>query len=494
MLVAGVSRLAVVLSLLPWFVGCGVTIKEKEPEKVIPEFVGNDAFAEQYFLEDNACHQGNGIGTVGETPVHIWQGNATESVGFMFKDVSSVNSLENPIIGRTYYGFHQKRLCEQTDAKLQCQEKATIVTVQQSLKICRPNGPYDRFSVEGVALSSLANIVTAYDYYRSLPNKSPNMEKASLLVLPTIEKVINTRNASGDMVLQRRLSTDNLAYAPSFGGEPAFVIFPKGKKAEQAGLWPDLNLWEIPWALAHEFGHHVFRTHTNVTEISNSKTMATNFSGDFYQISDLDGHLHGGSDQHLDDHLDGQKLLAERTVGNTEVWGVVNEGFADLFAYYVQDAKSGAIENIDCFESNREVAKSDFSNGKRKILSQEVLELFYASEKNEQAGCSKINFQDVHFIGAIVAFGIDQIFSQEVGGTTGKENAKAKGRLLLEWANSMGELVKKTEDLRIEDLLATALRVVAPDGQLGLDQCESIREVFPGYAGPWLAGDFHCQQ
>jgi len=458
---------------------CGVSIKgtNEVPAAPIQQMRTDTSFADEYQVEDLACQSASEAQTIGPQSINLWNGVSTQPVQFTFQDTTSTTSLTSPAVAASYFNFYQRTNCGAVGDAASC-DKGTVIDQPSALRICHSSGSYPRVSVEGVALSSLANISVAFNYYQKIPNRRPDLASAALLVLPSLEKTYE-----GDT--KRSVATDNLAYAPDFGGQPAFVVFPKGARTAAEGLWQGLNLWEVPWGLAHEFGHHVFRTHTGISTVGDEKV-------------GLDGVLpiHSFPTREEAANL----ALTGRTVTDADVWGSINEGYADLYAYYVYGAQPGLTKNVDCFDGNREVSQGTFANGEAKALTADIIATFYSPSALVPGSCKDgPNFQDIHAIGAIVAHGIDQLLSATLGAAQGPDAAFKKVQLLLAFAERLGATEGKAQaantpltfDLLIKDALLTA----APDGKLKSAACAAVRGAFPQYADGWFAsgGAFTCQ-
>jgi hypothetical protein len=454
---------------------CGEAPKTKRDSATVLPFNSDTAFADRYFVADEACQSQAGGANIGRPPVFRWDGSAVKQAAFPHDQLSSAGSLKGAGISATTYNLRQRTSCWQDDDGVDCSGGSRPVTPPQSLKVCTADRFFERTSVEGIGLSSLASLSLARRYYETIQGRDAGIRDAQLVVLPTIETVVTTRGSAAQRE-KREVITDNLAYAPSFGGEPAFVVFPKGKKAQERGLWKNLNLWEMGWGLAHEYGHHVFRTHARL---------------------DDDGLLRLLPIHSFDVSAEELPVTVERNAAQasaSDVLGAVNEGFADLFAFYVQGGKAGALSGIDCFAKSRDVASGQFFNGEAKQLSADVLAQFNKEVAVAPAPCTTPAYDDIHIIGAIVAHGVDRLFA----GSPAADVAERKAALLLRWAAAIGSLVQDgvSNASSLRSLIEQAVELAATDGaQLTAAQCEAIREVFPVYAPSWLdAADaaFRC--
>jgi hypothetical protein len=194
----------------------------------------------------------------------------------------------------------------------------------------------------------------------------------------------------------------------------------------------------------------------------------------------------------------GLSLAEVRQVTAADHWDSINEGFADLFAHYRGGSQVSELANLDCFASDRDVEQSKFATGESKALSAEVLSEYLSSSFASGTTCLVASFQDIHTIGAVVAHGVDALFST-VTGSTGAKASAAKGALLLQWAESLGKLAAAREasqsvsSIKLEDLVEPVLLLVAPKKIFSAAQCDVIKTVFPVYAAKWFeAASYKC--
>ncbi len=450
------------MKLLPLFLaasaiasGCGVRIQEEKKVEVIDQLPNDAALADRYFVQDLDCQAKGGLADVGSQSIFQWQEGASRSTKFAFDGTSATDTLKSSAVSATFYDFRQVKTCVDGDLET-CDGESKTIGTERALRICTQAKAYDRVSVEGVALSSLASINQAEAFYRGIEGQQTSILAAYLLVLPSIEKQVKDRSGA---VVKREISSDNLAYVSEFGGSPVFVVYPKSREAVRQGLWKGLNLWEIPWVLAHEYGHHVFRTHTGVVSFTrNAKNLGL--------------------------------ALVDRDVGDEDVWDAANEGYADLFAYYALGGKTGQTDGLDCFEKNRDVGSPVFADGRVKALDREVLGLYFSETKGPpRATCNEPNLQDEHAIGAIIAHGIARLF-----GASGEGDVSSQSAYLLAWSRRLGDLQRADRDasLDFDAVIEEALLTVAPNKDLNAAQCAVVKAVFPAYAEDRLADAFKC--
>lgn len=459
--------------LLPVLVVCSLTACEKadlneKKKDDIQQWSGDDAFADQYFVDDLSCQTGTGAESVGSSSVHYYQFGESGEKPFDFSTFGSSSGLSGPGFTGTYYDFAQVDECTRDGDDSSCGDPK-VTSEAKKLKICRSNDSYPRLSVEGIALTSLANLSQASEYYKKVPGRSPTILSANVIILPKVEHVF----PSGSLI-----DTDNLAYTPKFGPAPAFIIYPKSARAVKAGRWTDVNLWEAPWGLAHEFGHHVFRTHTGVT-------------GSPSGIAHEEGL--GKIVLEKRQKTQGFGLAGTRSVTAADQWSAVNEGYADLYAFYAFGARPGLAKGLDCFEQNREVTADSFTMGIKKRLDSEVMATYLSTEDDGGSTCDAPSLQDAHTIGAIVAHGVDALFSAKAGAAEGEEAALKKAEMLLQWANAMGVTAASGEAITVDRLVRDALKVASDDGVLSQAACDTVRANFPAFADAWLTSTFTCK-
>lgn len=440
--------------------------------------------AEEYFVEDQDCQNSVGLGEIGSQDVHRFGGGSTYPKQHAFNGFNASSSLAGPGFSASVYNFHQQTKCERTKDGESCEQGVKIVGAAKKLKICRTSGTYARASIEGIALTSVSILDEANRFYRTVPNARSNLRDATVIVLPIVEKQIAEVESDGASTTYRSVTTDNLAYTSNFDGAPAFVIYPKSRNAVSKGRWVNLNLWELPWGMAHEFGHHVFRSHSGIEKLPGTTTSLHGLELAMpihsFDIDDDSGRGVGLS-------------LVSRTVGPEQIFSAVNESFADLYAYYALGKPTNMTEGVDCFEKNREITSAYYLNGTPKVLSSTVLELFLSSDKVSSNSCEGENFQDAHSVGAIIAHGMMRIFAEraKVSGASAKEQA---GWLLI-WAESVGTAIRTDgrSAVTLDRLIGLGIEAASESGGvLTSGQCTIVREIFPAFSAKWIGSKFAC--
>jgi hypothetical protein len=444
------------ISLCLLVTSCGVVT---EPDKgVKPESGDANGFATSYQLADPNCQSSTNQPQINQSKIYTWERGNLETNPSSIQGLSTDGSLSSEIIAGTWYGFHQKTTCVKEDGATKCDASADFGSSAKNLKICREDGNYSRESIEGVALTALAHLEAAHQFYKNIDNHEP-LDRVRLLILPKVEKE-TTQVETGEV--RRKFVTDNLTYG-YFNGANVFTVYPKSVSAVNQGLWKNLNLWEVPWVLAHEFGHHVFNHHT--------------------------GSLGSFENNHDHDHsLDSTPLFSSRPewgqgfslreVQSSELWSAINEGFADLFAHYASEEASHSLESVQCLVKNRDVGSDAFVGGRLKRLDDEVLAKFYSDSHTPKSNCEEADFHEIHTIGAIMARGIDQVFSAALGGGASRD----KAALLLKWSESINHL-RYSEEAELKSFVKQALSILP---QMNGATCSATKKYFPAYQAELL--------
>jgi hypothetical protein len=126
--------------------------------------------------------------------------------------------------------------------------------------------------------------------------------------------------------------------------------------------------------------------------------------------------------------------------------GSLNEGFADLWAYYTMK-QPGAMWDFSCFAKNRNVASPLFYNGLSKSWDDTLWNnIFKASESldSESASddpvedCSEPSFADVHIIGAAMAHGADAVFTAAAASSAADlDSSLLKAEMAVSWLKAI---------------------------------------------------------
>ena len=473
---------------------------------------GTDAIG----FEDASCQsQTSGTNAVVEANLFEWHQGQIQEILSPMTAVTSAPVLGSRHITKTTYGLRERANCELIGSQITCPDDFQVLEQAKPLKICRDRANFPRTSYETVALAGLHTLNTAYEFHNALPSHMVNLPSTELVVLPRVERSFSVRNANGSNETRISLITDNLAYSPAYQSGPAFLIYPKSQKAEDNGLWKNLFLWEVPWAMSHEFGHHVLRSYAlggnnNLALSGDNLFEATPPLFDWSRIG-FRASGSGALPSPLMSMANGFGIIftnpaqpAARSVGPALYWGAINEGFADLYARYTRNSEDGQLKGVDCFAGSRDVELPAFGDGTAKVYDERVQGIFLSTQNLDGSeSCSAPDFQGIHSIGAIAAHGIDAVFESTAADVATKrafrstsERSLFKGDMLLRWAKKMGNQIRSngrvTLGLFVRDAMVVAAETRAtfgfPAGELGAGQCQAMRAVLPALV-PEIVGN-----
>lgn len=443
----------------------------------------------RYQLEDSLCQQS-------ETPVsfdryesYTWDGDTTFKYVTKSEAFITNRGFESKSISKAMHGFKSYVECTLENNTSKCQEQTkSVISNLKELRICRENGRYKRDSVEGVSLTSTHHIDQTWEYYQSLTNYDQNMERSTLVVLPRYEERY-TLESDGKQTKINHTMTDNLAFNfryqddPKHPVGPAFIVFPTSDSAFPSNnLTP--HLWESPWAMSHEFGHHILFQHSGIGR------MGANRSALHKLLSEHQHVLHTKPLEQRKESSQGLNLTNDREVGLTDHWGAINEAYADVYAFYSIGAPTKTTSKLGCLEFTRDIQKPTFANAAKteKILNTKIWQVFLSSTHQPTDNCTNPMFQSIHTMGGVVAYGINQVFTADFDEQ--KLPLQYLGELAITWADEIGQLLQSpTENisqLTLEDFTLQAIRAIkSKESKLSETQCNKAKLHFPVFYQTW---------
>lgn len=412
------------------------------------------------------------------------------NAGQIMGTVTNVNQLlrlELVAEQREFNGHLRYRLDEDPYTIKVCEQDATVI----------PSN-----TLESVALTSIVTLVRAEQFYSSL-SSAMSLKEYVFNVFPNTKTSVYLRleedNIAGiepeeDQPREVEIEgsvTDNASWSLSSGDEShsfQISVYPQSQQALEEGLFHGAGLWQIPFVLSHEFGHHIFYHH---------------YKKSFEQQSMLalyDPKKLGGLFWTPQTLVTTRQLLLnsenpDNPVENTsthllETIGAVNESFADLFAHYALNEDSG-LATISGFAKNREVNSSQFSDGKPKRFDRDNLNTFLAGLSDSvdlvplleasEGSAEDYDLADIHIAGAIIAHGVDQLL------TVTSSTPQEKATKIIEWINALNcdfSLKVSAEDY-LGRVVAYAAHVSRNKDTDTLDDEHKrvLREVFPVFIG-----------
>jgi hypothetical protein len=488
--------------LMPVSVACGHVSKKNDDVK--RDSLGTPI---GYEAQDGACQGASGSTAIGSQGIETWNGQAfaQETVDFSKFDARSVDDagLTSRHISATGFGLHMRTTTNCTvdeDGNMSCDEgKDETLTEGRPLKVCRPTGGYDRDSLEGIALATMANVERMRDSYSTLP-EAKSLDETVLFVMPNIENVVNASQPSTKRSKSVIYSdTDNAAFAAG-DDHLYFIVYPRSQELAAKPGYGDVRLWEIPWVMDHEFSHQIFYTfYSRYREDVDRSDELKGLPGlsEIVQRQRPDWQGQIGRDLDIGIELDGPGLALDgdrRTVGVRDALSAVNEGFADTFATYTMGGPSALF----CLGQTRDVTADHFADGQAKVLSQTVRDRFFdVNEEDSSSDPCAVSFQDSHAVGAIISHGIHRILTATADAADAKVPSPALQSRALAWLSAFDQERRGAASPSAEDLWVLAIRAaldVARDGGASVPQavCDATRSVFPVHASDALDG-IECQ-
>ncbi len=260
--------------------------------------------------------------------------------------------------------------------------------------------------------------------------------------------------------------TDNAFYDP-FNRTISFL--PHSKEAQKAGM--DFVFWEVPMVASHEYGHHIFASiFHDLPEDGDSLCFNTRVEG----ISNI--HVPG---RQKEKQVVSNEL---RFVTINDVLSGLNEGFADLIAYYSLSDFERSLHGLKCLQVSRDVGSDTFINGAKKFFGPDALNSFFSiteTENESLSSCESINYQDSHTLGAIFAHSVETYLN--ILGASKEQKLK----VTLEWLKKMDQdyasNVSQTPQDFLETSFITLLRIAPRTlGKIfDVNHCDEVEEIYP---------------
>lgn len=416
--------------------------------------------------------------------------------------ISGANGLRNGLVAGTYkdqtLGIWAEMLAENGVAKANFGIEFSYA--KSYLGLCSQQ-EVPRGFVESAALTSIALLSEAKQFYDGL-SSNISLPQVELNLFPNYHFHITVKvdedavakdqagifdsvtEESNNKELKYSL-TDNAAWSPpqeanqqeGTAAELAqFLIFPQSQEAVAEGWFSGQKLWELPFVMNHEFGHHVFYQHY-------PKLFTSSYGLRAY-ARQAGGLILRRTNVPLID-----RFLFANTATSSSVAVAINESFADLFAHYSLEEETD-ISEIKCMQVTRDVTSDVFADGVSKALTDAVWEEFGqpAEETSspveipspEQIDCAAYSFGDPHIIGAILAHGVHRMFtSANIGADATK--AMALGNASLAWLKNQNETIGTwatgAELMRVS--IDEAFKIASEDLADITPICQIVNDIFP---------------
>ena len=454
-----------------------------------------------YGLEDRSCLKQQEEISLKSATYSTWDGREVKRQRLQAPQIQGSPVLSSALIKKTFLPrtFHIR--CLMAPGVASCQYTDPEPTTP--LKLCRSSGNYLPQSLESVALTSLVHLEKAHLFYQRTNPSSKEIPQSQLFVHP---KFTTTHlSAHSREVMEKNTVHDNLSYIHDFYETPAFVIHPPSDQAHAHGL----RLWQYPWALAHEFAHHILASHsefeTDDIALKRSQVIEATLptSAAFSQSSLLSSFLLSQNflwGWHKPVRVSSKMMKRERS------WKAFNEAYADLWAFYATGRSSSSTAAVNCLKQNRDVSHPHFQDGTPKRITKEALQSFYSPTKSGSShSCHAAHFPRIHVFGAALAHSLYRIHLNYQ--TPHKANAQ-----MIQMADHLALLLKDPHfNMNMEEFTALAIHHLlrAPSREnpsypeltdssaLSNDThlCEKLQVEFPGMISYWQQRNyFGCNE
>ncbi len=331
-----------------------------------------------------------------------------------------------------------------------------MVTLEDGVdfSFCKVSDVYEYGSYEDAAVSIMQPI-SEFEKNHSKFIKKINPEKLELKVLPLMG--FDSPKYTGHMI-------NNAFYSPS---AKTVVFLPQGFAPGQSTIpFGGTPLWKFPMVMMHEYGHHIFST---VSSKIYSDDYDHELCFDNRNINDISSQTKGD----------------KREIDKHDALGALNEGFADIFAFYAQKDKSQLV-NMGCMTESRDVKFDTFLSGDKKEISERVLADFISSTDIDYGLCYKeTNYQDIHIIGAVYARAWYELLD-EPGERGNQRELKDQDKLIIisNWAKKIGRsyYIDNTGSTVKEFLKISAELMTKAASKINKDKsCRVLEKYFPAF-------------
>ncbi len=370
-------------------------------------------------------------------------------------------SLQNEAVAKTTYGENYERVCDFRKPKqARCVNNLgrEIPFYRKGLngplplKICKDQHQYPLDSYETVSLTAAYQLGRTRQFYLKAAPESPPPLRVVLSMFPTFAEIYDyfpqLNKSPGRLVTYM---THNLAYFPE---SEEIVIFPETVNATSKH-----KLWESPFVLSHEYGHHI----DHIRHKNSYSQAGLLWSATRHSFIDLvaQGSLDPGVEKATFQALQGDKPLS--MTPKALLTTAMGEAFADLIAFYTEGESSASILTFDEIGTDRDILSPRFANGLEKILSRRHTNTFF-NQFEAKTPEGRLNMMTgVHTIGAILAYGVHELFSSLTASTVDDEaRTLAKYRLLLDlmddFTGGLGQLDYQSSSSEVLGIFAKAIQ------------------------------------
>lgn len=419
---------------------------------------------EEQKRDDPNCTGQNALNDMGWTSVKTDALNDFRTVPVNFSGVSGEGLQSHHSLG-VVTGTHWRQDyfdCELLKDKIYTcvGSEVSVLEEGEDLPFCK-KGPYPEHSIENAALAIMTGIQITEKFYEQSSGKSL-AQKVRVYVFPKIERVLHLKDGSTFTVYD----TDNARWSnSSWKKNSPFSIEFLPHSLEKRSYFKK-SVWSQPGVASHELSHHIF-----------------------YKIAPHMSSVGGGGTAGVHRRVDLSMTIT-----------ALNEGFADLLAYYSYSSGVNPIGKFEfsSFKKARFVGAETNDDEAPKVISPSVLKHFFQDKRSFPDNTSiSPDHQDVHTLGALSAFVMDQLFSLKIKFHHQTISTEKKAKLLYLWVEEIDKFFLDQElkqrffeepSFFLEKALYKAVQIafIEPDKlALTQGQCEIIRKRLSAYASSW---------
>lgn len=422
-----------------FFAGCGVFNKDEEGsgDAQRPTDVSEEDIM-LFTMEDQSCSAGSTAPVASASSADVWLWNGT-SASRSQKTLSGKSGKEGEYASSGVLGtlrdIYTVSECTVSSGLVSCPNDAQTLDKGSTVKICQTTPSYARESVESVTLTSQYLIAQSRARYATLASAKLGLLDSILVVQPRFVKNVKL----SDGTFKRLMSADNAGFG-AFDSDDSeyglFIVFPTSKK--QYAESP-VHLWEVPFVMAHEYGHNVFYRHVGKAATSAGVRV----------------HATGGIDHILSktrvkvSQPKSNFLLPEFDV--TETWtlatdetpaekalGGANELFADLFSFYSYEGAAGQLKGVTCLDKNRDPLSTTTASGASKSWGLTEQSIFEGkTDPTDVKECTDVGYDGVHDVATALSHPLMTL----INGLTPTSSSSARLNILLQWLDGAASYV-----------------------------------------------------
>jgi len=428
---------------------CGILKKPQndnpqEENNILPPRTTTEEGAIFLDVEDADCQK---TGTsVPFTSAQIWQWTGTNAIPRRVElrgtpDAAGDQNIEsNGIIG-AIYNFVMNYDC--TKSEDDCKRSQANNSAGAVVKMCRADTAYQRDTIESVTLTAQYFATRAYDLYQTIPSRKPDLTKGILLVLPKFKRVYSSSNKT-------KIDSDNATFMKSSKSEDGIGIFQVLPTSVDFYKKAHLHFWEVPFVMAHEYGHNVFRHHVS---LGSSVGLSLNDS----KNRDL------GLAEILPRRRDQKssfQLASDGDIASMAFSGV-DELFADLYGYYTNDGAPNQLRGVLSLEATRDLANAFTIGGSPKGISKGIIDIL-EGRASPLKPANKLDpaFDDEHDIATALGYVMASLLDSTHRGQPSGQKMDA----LIRWLNDFNIYINKANtsarldgmiELMVKNIVAT---------------------------------------